>query len=70
MRRRIPMLVLLNLVLISSLARLICIAFSAFDKNHSTAGFRLPNIGGFPEVEGKFTEFGVTIKYDPDSRRR
>lgn len=67
MMRRIPMLILLTVVLSSSLAHGKTITFSTFDKNHSTIGFRVPIFGGFSEVEGKFTEFDVTVEYDPDS---
>lgn len=34
------------------------------DKNHSTLGFSVPIMGGLSEVEGKFTDFSVVIKYD------
>jgi polyisoprenoid-binding protein YceI len=34
------------------------------DKNHSTIGFSVPILGGMSEVEGKFTDFAVTLHYD------
>ena len=67
MMRRIPLQILLAVVISSSLAHGKNITFSTFDKNHSTIGFRVPIFGGFSEVEGKFTEFEVTVSYDPDS---
>ena len=34
------------------------------DKNHSALGFSVPIMGGLSEVEGKFTDFSIAIKYD------
>ncbi len=39
--------------------------FDRFDKNHSTISFKVPIMGGLSSVEGKFTEFDITVEYDP-----
>ena len=67
MIRRISILILWAVMLLSTLAHGENITFAKFDKNHSTVGFRVPIFGGFSEVEGKFTEFDVTINYNPDA---
>jgi len=38
-----------------------------FDTNHSTVGFSVPILGGLSEVEGKFVDFKVTLRYDPSN---
>lgn len=40
------------------------ILFERFDLNHSTIGFVVPILGGLSEVEGKFTDFSITLRYD------
>lgn len=42
------------------------VLFDRFDMNHSTIGFTVPIIGGLSEVQGKFTEFSVTLRYDDE----
>ncbi len=40
------------------------VVIDKIDRNHSTIGFSVPILGGLSEVEGKFTDFSLTIKYD------
>jgi polyisoprenoid-binding protein YceI len=40
------------------------VAIDKIDRNHSTIGFSVPILGGLSEVEGKFTEFAISILYD------
>ena len=36
------------------------------DVNHSNIGFAVPIMGGLSEVHGKFSEFEMDLRYDPD----
>jgi polyisoprenoid-binding protein YceI len=38
-----------------------------FDVNHSTVGFSVPILGGLSEVEGKFADFKLVLRYDASS---
>ena len=43
---------------------------SNFDANHSTVGFSVPILGGLSEVEGKFADFTILLRYDQDNVTR
>jgi Uncharacterized conserved protein len=52
------------LPLAAATARAQTVTVDNIDKNHSTLGFSVPIMGGLSEVEGKFTDFSIVIKYD------
>ena len=45
------------------------VLFDKMDTNHSTVAFVVPIFGGFSEVQGKFTDFSVSVQYSTDLSR-
>ncbi len=69
MTRRI--IVLLTVLCVSTLGPASAeIVFDRFDVNHSTIGFSVPIMAGLSEVEGKFTDFSITVHFDEEDLSR
>lgn len=64
----VALIALVGLVAGTSSARALVV--DRIDTNHSTIGFSIPILGGLSEVEGKLTDFKITIQFDENDVTR